>query len=66
MEKLTLNVKELAETLNIGLNAAYSLVKRPDFYPAFRIGEDSRTWIIDRIALTRWMADQTAHKQVAV
>lgn len=53
---LTITVEELARQLNISRTTAYSLARRKDFYPAFRIGH--RT-IVSMPALTRWIDEQT-------
>lgn len=47
----TLNVKQLADYLGIGLNVSYSLVRRPDF-PALRIG---KRIVVPLEALNGWL-----------
>ncbi len=54
--KLTLTVDELAQQLNVSRTTAYSLARKKDFYPAFRIGH---RLIISRQALNRWLDEQT-------
>lgn len=54
--KLTLTVEELAKQLNISRGTAYSLVRRQDFYPAFRIGNRV---LISTSALAGWIREQT-------
>ena len=54
--ELTLSVDELAQQLNVSRTTAYSLARKKDFYPAFRIGH---RLIISRQALSRWLEDQT-------
>ena len=54
--KLTLSVDELAQQLNVSRTTAYSLARKKDFYPAFRIGH---RLIISRQALSRWLDEQT-------
>ena len=49
--KGTLSVKELAAYLNIGMNAAYELVWRPDF-PALRI---AKRIVIPMDLLSEWL-----------
>ena len=53
---LTITVDELAKELNISRSTAYCLVRRKDFYPAFRIGH---RLVISRQALIRWIDEQT-------
>lgn len=55
-QKLTITVEELAQQLNVSRATAYSLARRDDFYPAFRIGH---RLIVSRQALERWLAEQT-------
>lgn len=57
--KLTLTVEELAKQLNISRGTAYMLVRRPDFYPAFRIGQRV---LVSTHALAGWIRDQTEGK----
>lgn len=54
--KFTLTVEELAQQLNVSRTTAYTLARRKDFYPAFRIG---RRLIIGSQALSRWLDEQT-------
>ena len=57
--KLTLTVEELAKQLNISRGTAYNLVRRQDFYPAFRIGNRV---LISTNALSGWIREQTEGK----
>ncbi len=58
--KQTLTVKEMAETLNIGIVTASQLVNSELFYPAFRIG---RKILVNRQRLQEWLDEQTNVKQ---
>ena len=58
--KQTLTVKEMAETLNIGIVTAYQLVNSEYFYPAFRIG---RKILVNRQRLQEWLDEQTSSRQ---
>ncbi len=58
MERLTLNIKDLQELLNISYVTAYNLTLRKDF-PSFRIG---RRILINREGLDRWMKEQEGKK----
>lgn len=54
MERLVIKgVRELAETLGIGVNYALELTKRPDF-PASRLG---RAIVVPVDALKEWLAN---------
>lgn len=57
--KLTLTVEELANQLNISRGTAYNLVRKKDFYPAFRIGNRV---LISVDALSSWIRDRTEGK----
>lgn len=48
-----LSVKELAQEMGIGRDAAYALVKRADFFPAARIGKNSI--VVSRALLDEWI-----------
>ena len=52
----TITVAELAKYLNIGINAAYRLVKQPGF-PSMKIGE--KRYLIPGKALEKWLDEQT-------
>ncbi|MGM9593146.1 MAG: helix-turn-helix domain-containing protein [Candidatus Onthomonas sp.] len=54
VDKLTLTVPELADTLNISLTNAYQLVRRADF-PSVKLGA---RWIIPVRPLEDWLANQ--------
>ena len=54
--KQTMQVKEMAESLGIGIVTAYQLANSEGFYPAFRIG---RKILINRQRLQEWLNDQT-------
>lgn len=58
MERLTLNIKDLQELLNISYVTAYNLTLRKDF-PSFRIG---RRILINREGLERWLKEQEGKK----
>lgn len=58
MDKLTLTVPELADTLNISLTNAYQLARRTDF-PSVKLGA---RWIIPVKPLERWLAQQAEEK----
>ncbi len=53
-EKLTLDVKDVANALKIGTNAAYALMHDPTF-PSFRVG---RRWLVSVQALETWLQEQ--------
>ena len=52
MEKLAVNVREMAQMLGIGINKAYELANRRDF-PAVHVGKKI---IIPIDALKRWVS----------
>jgi excisionase family DNA binding protein len=54
MPKTILTISDIAEILKIGKNAAYDLVKQPDF-PHFKVGKRIRT---TEDALIKWMEEQ--------
>lgn len=58
MDKLTLTVPELADTLNISQTNAYQLVRRADF-PSVKLGG---RWIIPVRPLEDWLARQAEEK----
>ena len=58
--KQTMKVKELAESLGIGIVTAYQLANSEGFYPAFRIG---RKILINRERLQEWLNEQTDRKE---
>ena len=67
METEVLTVKEVAETLGIGINQAYEACEQ-SMFPCIRFG---RRWIISRKAFERWLSTcgsdgQTAKKKEAV
>ena len=53
---LTMDVKTMANDLNIGIVTAYQLVNSEGFYPAFRIG---RKILINREKLQQWLNEQS-------
>lgn len=55
MDKLTINVRELATTLGISKNSAYALVNQAGF-PSIRVGG---RWIIPVDGLRRWLDAQS-------
>lgn len=52
MEKLAVNVREMAQMLGIGINKAYELANRRDF-PSIHVGKKI---IVPIEALKRWVA----------
>lgn len=54
-DSATLTVAELAKYLNIGINAAYRLVKQPGF-PSIKMGE--KRYLIPVKAIDKWMEEQ--------
>lgn len=52
MEKLTMNVKEMAQVLGISLPKAYDLANREDF-PALRLG---RRIVIPKAEFKEWLS----------
>lgn len=58
MDKLTLTVPELADTLNISLTSAYQLVRRTDF-PSVHLGT---RWLVPVRALEDWLERQAKEK----
>ena len=57
MEKKCISVKELCATMSISRSFGYELANRPDFYPAFRVGDK----ILIRVdALEKWLEEQTS------
>lgn len=62
MEKRTITVNELAETLSIGYTNAYRLVNSEGFYPAFRIG---RKILVNVDRLNQWLDEQTQQEDKA-
>ena len=61
MEKLTMNVKELAERMGISKPKAYELVRRRDF-PAVWIG---RRVVVPIDGFMRWLEDEAARENSA-
>lgn len=59
-QKIVINLKELAEILNLGMNNALNLVNSKDFYPSFRIG---RKWLISTEKLSQWINEQSGNKE---
>lgn len=57
-----LTVREVAKYLNIGINAAYKLVKQPGF-PSIRMGE--KRYLTSVAALDKWV-DEHAGKNVSL
>ncbi|EKD99366.1 MAG: hypothetical protein ACD_22C00283G0007 [uncultured bacterium] len=55
---LTMTVHEMGKELKIGVNSAYELARRADFYPAVKISD--RRIIIYVEALKRWLEEQTS------
>lgn len=55
MEKLLLDVSEMAEILGISRPTAYQILNRADFDAAFYIGRRRK---ISRAGLERWVARQ--------
>ena len=54
--KISISVPEMAKRLCISRAGAYNLVKRTDFYPAFRIGNR----ILGSLSkLDQWIDEQT-------
>lgn len=51
MEKLVYSVKEMAQLLNVGMNAAYCIANRNDF-PKIQLG---RKILIPKKALEEWV-----------
>ena len=60
MDKLTLTVSELADTLNISLTSAYQLVRRTNF-PSVHLGA---RWLVPVRALEDWLERQAKEFQV--
>lgn len=58
MDKLAVNVMEMARQLGISKNSAYALVNQADF-PAIRVGG---RWIIPVDSLKQWLADSAKEK----
>lgn len=54
---LCISVKQMAKELNIGLNLAYQIIRRSDFYPAIKIS-DKKT-IINAEKLKQWINEQS-------
>lgn len=54
--KLTINVEEFAQQLNISRTTAYKIARQKDFYPAFRVGNRI---VVSVQALQRWINEQT-------
>lgn len=61
MEKLLLNVSEMAEILGISRPTAYQILNRADFDAAFYIGRRRK---ISRAGLERWIARQTGEEVI--
>ena len=61
MDTKILTPKELSETLKIGRDKAYALIKSPTF-PSIRIGN---RYIVTEQALTSWLINNQ-YKQVIV
>ena len=61
MEKLLLNVSEMAEILGISRPTAYQIMNRADFDAAFYIGRRRK---ISRAGLERWIARQTGEEVI--
>ncbi len=59
MEKLTMNVNELAQTLGISLSKAYQLVRQSDF-PSVHLGG---RWIVPVAALEDWLMKQAQNER---
>ena len=59
MEKLLLNVSEMAEILGISRPTAYQIMNRADFDAAFYIGRRRK---ISRAGLEKWIARQTGEE----
>ena len=54
MEKITINIQELAKHLNVGRNTAYNLTRRTGF-PCVMIGKRK---IIPLKALNEWLTEE--------
>lgn len=59
MEKVALNVTEVAAALGVSRPVVYQLLKRADF-PSFKIGK--RT-LVSREALQKWVENETVRRQ---
>lgn len=59
MERLTMNVAELAEEMGISRPKAYELIKREDF-PAFNVG---RRVVIPTEAFKAWLLRMSDHER---
>lgn len=58
MDKITLTVKELSQTLGIGINQAYALV-RQDNFPKIMVGSK---YLIPKNEFEKWIEDNTHGK----
>ena len=53
--RMTMSVDELSKELGLSRIYCYELVRRPDFYPAFKVG---RRILINVNRLEQWMNEQ--------
>ena len=60
MKSAVLDMKQLAEYLNLGMNAAYSLVRQENF-PAIRVG---KRILVPIIELETWIRDNSYKRLV--
>ena len=57
MDKKTISVTDLSKCLGIGMNAAYTLVRRDDF-PKVKVG---KRILISISGLEKWLENETAN-----
>lgn len=62
MEKICLNITEVAEVLGVSRPTVYQLLHRADF-PSFKVG--NRT-LVPKAALENWVINQTESRQEAI
>ena len=55
----TLTVREMMDRLRVSKNTAYTLAKKSDFYPAYKIGKKI---LIDSDLLEKWIEEQGRKK----
>ena len=60
MEKLTLSISEMAQSLNVSKPTAYRIIRTPGF-PVVLFG---RRKVIPVEALKKWLEQNTGHKEV--
>jgi excisionase family DNA binding protein len=62
VEKICLNVTEVAEVLGVSRPTVYQLLRRADF-PSFKVG--NRT-LVPKASLENWVINQSVERQEAI